>query len=283
MNRFAGMNYYYRYYPIDYFFESLKKNQLTCFELWTCAQHFDLSDASYQETGLFKKKMTQLDLKAICLTPEQSNPKPYNLASKDPFLKNKTQSYLKNAVRAANELEIPMLSLNTGWDFYSENPYEAWQRSTEMMNTIASFAEVNGVKIVCEALQPNESHLVNTINDMCLYLDQVNHENVFVNIDLGAMARAYETIQQYFETFGKRIRHCHFVDGKPTGHLAWGNGNRDVVTDLVNFIKNDYNGYFTFEFANPAYFLQPFETDKGALTFIEKELDRGENRLLWEI
>lgn len=272
IDRIAGMNYYYRYYPIDYFFASLQKNELKQFELWTCTHHFDLSDISYQDTKLFKKKMGQYGVKGICLTPEQSNPKPYNLAAKDVHLKNKTRSYLENAIRAANELEISRLSLNSGWDFYSENPHEAWLRSAEMMHEIATFAKSNGVKVVFEALQPDESHLVNSIHDISLYLDKVNHNNVFVNIDFGAMARAHETIQQYFETFGKRIQHCHFVDGKPTGHLAWGQGTREVKTDLAQFIANDYEGYYTFEFANSAYFMHPFETDREALKFIKNSI-----------
>ena len=30
-----------------------------------------------------------------------------------------------------------------------------------------------------------------------------------------------ENINDYFEAFGSRIIHCHFVDGNPTGHMAW--------------------------------------------------------------
>lgn len=268
----AGMNYYYRYYPIEYFFESLQKNQMQQFELWTCTHHFELSDVTYQETKTFKRKMADYDLKAICLTPEQSNPKPYNLAAKASHLQHKTWDYLKNAVRVANELEIPLLSLNSGWDFYSEDPHEAWLRSTEMMGEIAEFAESSGIKIVFEALQPDESHLVNSIHDLQLYLEKVAHDNVFVNLDLGAMARARETIHQYFKAFGGRIQHCHFVDGNPTGHLAWGEGTRDVKTDLQHLLANGYEGYFTFEFANAAYFMQPFETDKKALAFIRNSI-----------
>lgn len=140
------MNYYYRYYPIDYFFKSLQRNQLTKFELWTCTHHFDLSDVSYQNTKLFKKKIKEYGLESICLTPEQSNPKPYNLAGKDKFLKKKTKLYFENAIRVANELEIPIISLNAGWDYYSENPHEAWMRSTEMMHDLATFAKKKGIK-----------------------------------------------------------------------------------------------------------------------------------------
>ncbi|MGY3751082.1 sugar phosphate isomerase/epimerase family protein [Vagococcus acidifermentans] len=269
LKRIAGMNYYYRYYTIDYFFDSLKKNHIQNFELWTCTHHFELSDMTYQETKKFKKKIDQYGLHMICLTPEQSNPKPYNLAAKEPQLQEKAKRYFMNAIRVASELDCKQLSLNSGWDFYSENPNEAWKRSVSMMNELAEFARKNNVTIVLEALQPDESHLVNTINDLTLYLEAVNQDNLFVNIDFGAMARAHETIDQYFLAFGEKIRHCHFVDGKPTGHLAWGDGNRDILTDFNDLIKNGYLGWLTFEFANSSYFNQPFETDRRVIQHIK--------------
>lgn len=270
LERVAGMNYYYRYYPIEFFFESLQRNQIKQFELWACTHHFELSDVKYQDTRTFKKLMDQYQLKMICLTPEQSNPKPYNLAAKDKGLQQKARNYFKHAILAAAELECPYLSLNSGWDFYSENPQEAWKRSAEMMHGLADFAKSHNVSIVFEALQPDESHLVNSINDIYLYLQEVDHGNVFVNLDFGAMARANETIDQYFAAFGDRIKHCHFVDGKPTGHLAWGDGVRNVEEDLYDLEKNDYHGFLTFEFANSQYFKQPDVTDKRVMEYLKK-------------
>lgn len=269
LKRLAGMNYYYRYYPIEYFFESLQKNNLKYFELWTCTHHFEITDLKFEETKKIKKLMKIFDTSIICLTPEQSNPKPYNLAASDIYLKTKAKNYFMNAIKAASELECPYVSMNSGWDFYSENTNEAWKRSVYMMQELAEFAKSQNVSIVFEALQPNESHLVNSINDIALYMESVNQDNVFVNIDFGAMARSNETIDQYFKTFGNKIKHCHFVDGSPTGHLAWGEGNRDAKADITDLKNNNYQGFLTFEFANSKYFQQPFEVDRQAIKYLK--------------
>lgn len=271
-DRVASMNYYYRYYPIDYFFEALKKNSISNFELWTCTHHIDIEEVGVMELRNLKKKMHLNELNGVCLTPEQSNPKPYNVATRDPQLVKKTQRYLQRVVDVAGSLEIPLISLNSGWDYYNESPYEAWMRSVEMIDKIADYARGKGIKIVFEALQPDESHLVNTINDLVLYLKELHNDNVYVNIDFGAMARSNETIEQYFTTFGDRIIHCHFVDGNPTGHLAWGDGDRNVTVDLAKMKEKNYDGFFTFEFANSKYFQQPEETDRRAIRFIEQSI-----------
>ena len=268
------MNYYYRNYPIEYFFRSLQENEIENFELWACTHHFEIDNLHYQDVKLFKKKYLEKDLKIICLTPEQSNPKPYSLTAKTPELKEKAKRYFKNTIDAANELECPMVSMNPGWDFYSESPFEAWKRSTNLMRELVEYAYSKGVKVTIEALQPEESHLVNTINDLSIYLNEIDHTNLFVNLDLGAMARSHETIDQYFETFKDKIIHCHFVDGKPTGHLAWGDGERDIKKDLMDFEKNFYQGYFTFEFAHSDYFLDPKGVDSRVMKFV-KNLDMG--------
>ncbi|KAF1300591.1 MULTISPECIES: sugar phosphate isomerase/epimerase family protein [Enterococcus] len=276
-SKFSGMNYYYRNYPIEYFFQSLKENEIENFELWTCTHHFEIDNLHYQNVKDFKKKFVSNELNIICLTPEQSNPKPYSLAAKTPELINKARNYFKNAIDAANELESPIVSMNSGWDFYSENPSEAWKRSTDLMRELVEYAELRGVKMTLEALQPEESHLVNTINELVAYLKVVDHPNLFINLDLGAMARSHETINQYFETFKERIIHCHFVDGNPTGHLAWGDGTRNMESDLREFEKNSYQGYFTFEFANSTYFLNPKAVDKNVMNAIKKINRRNEN------
>ncbi|MDN6639227.1 MAG: sugar phosphate isomerase/epimerase [Tetragenococcus sp.] len=270
LDKFASMNYYYRFYPIEYFFSSLHKNNLKNFELWTCTHHIDINDVSYEDSKKLKRLMKNYQVQGVCITPEQSNPKPYNLAAKEKSLQDKTKKYLKNTVQVANELEIPKLSLNSGWNFYSENPHEAWDRSIEMMNVITEYAKEKGIMVVFEALQPDESQLVNTINDLVTYLRQVNSDNLFINLDLGAMAKANETIEQYFLTFKDKIKHCHFVDGAPTGHLAWGDGTRNVYDDFYSLKENGYKGYLTFEFANSRYFNQPFETDRKVLNYIKK-------------
>ncbi|WEV37409.1 sugar phosphate isomerase/epimerase family protein [Lactobacillus sp. ESL0677] len=266
--RLSAMNYYYRNFSLDYFLDSVSQDGLTNIELWTSPQHFWIEKDGHQDVKELKRKVAAHHLQIICLTPQQSNPNPYNLAAKDERLRKGSFGYFKNLIDSAVELNVHLVALNSGWDFYDENPAEAWDRSVAMLKKVADYAKDREVKIAIEALQPDESHLVNSIVDLKHYLKDVNKDNVGVNLDLGAMARNYETIAQYFESLGEKIIHCHFVDGNPVGHRCWGEGERNPGEDFNVFNYYGYQGYFTFEFGQSKYFLNPAETERKALRFL---------------
>lgn len=272
-SRLAAMNYYYRNYSFDYFLDSVCEHGLSNIELWTSPQHFWIDKSGHQSVISVKKRLADHHLKVICLTPQQSNPNPYNLAAKGKNLREGSLNYFKNLIDASAELGVHMVALNSGWDYYDENQKSAWERSVEMMKKVAKYAASNQIKIAIEALQPEESHLVNSIVDLKLYLECVNEDNVGINIDLGAMARNNETILQYFETFNSKIIHCHFVDGNPVGHRCWGEGTRNPADDIEVFNTFHYQGNFTFEFGQSQYFSNPAETERKALNFLKPYIE----------
>ena len=93
---------------------------------------------------------------------------------------------------------------------------------------------------------------------------------VLFKIDFGAMARVNNTIQDYFDAFGKDVIHTHFVDGKPTGHLAWSDGTRDLKQDLLDLEANGYDGYLSLESANSRYYEKPWVAEETTLKAFEK-------------
>lgn len=73
-------------------------------------------------------------------------------------------------------------------------------------------------------------------------------------IDTTAMGVAGETLEQWFQTFGDKIIHTHFVDGNPYGHLIWGDGCRNLEDDLTICQKYGYTGGFGQEITDQKYF-----------------------------
>ena len=67
--------------------------------------------------------------------------------------------------------------------------------------------------------------------------------------------------------------HCHFVDGNPTGHLAWGDGNRNPGEDLDVFIQSDYPGYFSLELLAPEYYQMPWLAEQKSLKTLSPWLE----------
>lgn len=270
LEQLTGMNIHYRYYTLEDCFRFLNKLGFKSVEIWSSPYHFYLNHLNYQDTKKIKKMSREYDLNIVCITPEQNNPKPHNIAAGNDEIKKRTLEYFKNAIRVANEFECNRVVVTSGWAFYSENKEEAWKRSVEMLNNLCEFAKENGVILALEALQPQESILVNDILSLKRMLEDVASEQLKVTIDMGAMAKAGETIQDYFDAFGDRVVHTHFVDGKPTGHLAWGDGERNLVEDLKSFKRNNYKGFFTLEYATDRYYKEPFKADKQTMDKIRQ-------------
>ncbi len=274
----AGMNSHYRLYSIDDFFSSLRRSHIVSAEIWSAAHHFLLDSAGYQDTKAFGQKARGYGVSVVCLCPEQNNPKPHNIAARDPELIRRTRAYFENAIRAAAELECPRVLVTPGWSFLSEPVEEAWKRSVEMLSHLCGFGQSQGVRLAMEALQPGESRLVNTVGHLQAMLGDVGSPQLNVALDLGAMTRMGETIQQYFDAFGPRLDHVHFVDCKRepfVSHLAWGDGDRSLAEDLSVFHTNGYKGYFSFEFVNGRYFREPWDADAKALSQLSSLMGEG--------
>jgi len=265
LDKIAPMNHIYRFYELDDYFKTVSEIGYKSIDLWTCGAHYLVDHCSYQETKPIKEKLKEYGLSVICITPEQTCPKPYNMASKNPELIKRTRAYFQNVILAASELECSKVLITSGWQFFSEPRENAWKRSVEMVGQLCKFAEKYGVYLTMETLSPQSTTLVNTIHDMKRMVDEVNSNMLTITIDLDTITNAGESIQQYFDTFGKRVNHCHYMDHKKgfPGHLAWGDGESIPGADFKEFNKNGYEGHFTLEYTMSTYFKEPAKVYKN--------------------
>lgn len=271
----CSMNIHYRFYDLNYFFESCTANEIKYIELWLCPQHIYLDDDGWiQDLSEIKDIVKEKRLTICCICPEQNNPKPYNMAARSPFLIEKSMNYFKRVVDIAYEFQTEKILLTGGWAYFDEDVEVAWKRSVTHMKIIADYANTKGIDIVVEPLQPHESRIVNTLSKMKKYLMDVDKKNLFVAIDIGAIAKANETVEEWFAVFGNKIKHIHFVDGNPTGHLPIGKGTRNIDEDLKVLKKENYNGALSFEFASSISFENPCQMDKESKIKITDALNK---------
>ena len=255
------MNCHYRYYDLNYFFKTISELGFTACEIWTSPHHFSVNSRIYESPDKLLELSNKYKVKIASICPEQTNPKPYNIAERDPKKQKEVLSYFKNIIEIAKLTKANKIVITSGWSFLNEDKELAYQRSVKMMRKICKFAEENHVDVALEALQPEESRLVNSINDLVKYREKVSASSLKICLDMGAMARMEETIEEYFQTFGNDIVHIHFVDGNPTGHLAWGDGKRDMSKDIAILKKYGYSNYLSLENATSRYFMNPKDTD----------------------
>ena len=95
-----------------------------------------------------------------------------------------------------------------------------------------------------ETLSGRKYHISkNTISDLKQMMKKVNSKAFTITADIHTIYNAKESIQDYFDTFGKKLNHCHFMDYKNgiRSHLAWGDGEADIkILDI--FDRNRFLG-----------------------------------------
>ncbi|MCH7725499.1 MAG: sugar phosphate isomerase/epimerase [Planctomycetes bacterium] len=101
---------------------------------------------------------------------------------------------------------------------------EQWRMGVENCRVLGDYAAALGVQIAVE-LEPFKLSLVNSVDTMVRFVDDVNHEAVKANIDVSHLLLADVAPEELRRLKDKAI-HCHIsdCDGKVHGDLPPGRG-----------------------------------------------------------
>jgi protein FrlC len=256
----AGMNIHYMRYSLDYYLDAQVAAGIKSLEFWTGVPHYYLDPMTYSDCKELKQKIVSRGLEVKVFTPENCMYQ-YQFAANKPEIFEKSFQYFSNGIKATAELGCQIMQCNSGWGYYDEDREEAWKRSREMLSRLADVAKSEGITLALESLRPEESNLVITVQDAKRMFDEINHPNMKILIDTTAMGVAGETLQDWFDVFGREIIHMHFVDGNPYGHLIWGDGTHNLEDFLMTLKKNDYTGYLAQEITDARYYKDPAAHD----------------------
>lgn len=259
-DQIAGMNLHYLYYSLDYFFDAQQRSGMQSIELLGCTPHFWLDYMTYSDCRTVRKKASERGLNIVVFTPENAVYQ-YQFAAQEPDQYEKSYKYFLNGIKAAAELGCKIMAVNSGWGYWNEVRETAWKRSRDMLARLADAAQQEGIVLAMETLRPEESKLVVTLKDAKRMFDEINHPSFKVMIDTIAMGVAGETLQQWFDVFGDNIVHTHFIDGRPYGHLVWGDGCYPMDSFIRCMNDNNYKGYLGQEITDGKYFDDPATAD----------------------
>src|SRR5258708_6941211 len=154
----------------------------------------------------------------------------------------------------AYEFEARNLLLVIGeyiWERQVIPPAEQWQTGVRNVKELGKFAADLGLEIVLE-LEPFKLSLVNSVETMVRFLDDVNHPAVKANIDVSHLHLAHVGPEEVRRLRGKAAHvHLSDCDGKVHGDLPPGRGVgklapylqalRDLKSDGVVCIELEYS------------------------------------------
>jgi protein FrlC len=138
---------------------------------------------------------------------------------------------------------------------------------------MAEFAKTQGVYCVMESLRDDESNIVNSLETAKKMYRDVGHPHLKMMVDSIATGAAGETLDDWFDAFGKDLIHMHFLDGDPYLHNVWGDGNTPLEAQLETMNHRGFTGYLVQEIADEKYFDNPFDADIRNMRVLERFIE----------
>jgi len=134
------------------------------------------------------------------------------------------------------EFEADNLLLVIGeyiWNKEVIPPEEQWETGVKNCRLLAEYAESLGIKIALE-LEPFKLSLVNDVETMSRFIDEVNHPAFLANIDVSHLCLSNVAPEELRRLAGKATHvHISDCDGKVHGDLPPGRG----VVDFPPYLK----------------------------------------------
>lgn len=257
----AAIGIHYLYYPLDYMLDAQQRAGYKTIELLGMAPHFLMDDKWNEDPSIVKKKVADRGMTIGAFTPECAV-YPYRTCAAEPGDHRRSMDYFKRGTEVAAALGAGTLLTNAIGGMLDEDYEVAYERAVETFKELGATAADSGITVAVEAVRPEESLVITTLPEVERLLKDVDHPNVKAGLDTVAMGVAGETPRQWFEALGDDIVHTHFIDGRPYGHLIWGDGLYPLESYLDVLNEFGYEGLLGQEITDGRYFDDPAEADR---------------------
>jgi sugar phosphate isomerase/epimerase len=133
------------------------------------------------------------------------------------------------------------------WEQQVIPPAEQWQTGVRNLRELGRYAADLGLQIALE-LEPFKLSLVNNVDSMVRFLDEVNHPAVKANIDVSHLQLSHTPPEELRRLKGKAVHvHLSDCDGKVHGDLPPGRGVVNFAPYLREIKALDMDGVVSIE------------------------------------
>lgn len=260
----AWSNYHYRYHPFPLFVENAKKLGLETVEIWGGSPHFYLDDTAAEGFREERSMLDQAGLHVAAFVPESVSCL-YQLCAWNPEVREKAQGYYRLAIDAAVTLGTDTVILSCCGGAKDQPADLAYWNGVHSLRSLAAYAADRGVTLAVQTNCPQDSNILHTHDQLRQFLRDVGAPNVKPALDLCAMAAAFESLEDWFRVPEERPVFIRFSDGRPEGHLVWGEGILPLEDFAERLERLGYTGALGQILAQERYFFQPEEADRRNL------------------
>jgi fructoselysine 3-epimerase len=220
--------------------------------------------------------LTSCGLQAVSLLPTPGGGPGFNPASPLAEEREATVRYYNEVIDLALDVGAEKVLYIAGWQILGTSRQQAWDRSKDCLDQIASHANNKGITIVVEPTAA-AANLIETADDALELMRSVGRDNVKVMFDTLHALYRNEIPADYVRAMREDLVHVHVSDSY---RVIPGEGRVDWIGLMRALNECGYSGYLTMEIGLDSQAADPDQIARTALRFlkrIESQLncDRG--------
>ena len=221
--------------------------------------------------------LTDCGLQAISLLATPGGGPGFNPASPLAEEREATVRYYNEVIDLALDLGAEKVLYIAGWQIFGTSRQQAWDRSRDCLDQIASHANNKGITIVVEPTAA-ATNLIETADDALELMRSVGQDNIKVMFDTLHALYRNEIPADYVRAMRKDLVHVHVSD---SNRVIPGEGRVDWVGLMQALNDCAYSGYLTAEIGLDSRAADPDQIARTALRFlkgVESQLNRARGR-----
>jgi sugar phosphate isomerase/epimerase len=199
-------------------------------------------------------------------------PKGLHVTTPDAQVRRRTFDYLGELVELAGDLGADVMVLGSPKQrslLPGQDRDEAMHAAAEGLREVGERAGRHGIRFCLEALHPQETNFLNTIEEVIELLALVDNPHIRYMLDVKAMSGMPGTIVETIRRYGRDSGHIHV--NEPSG-LAPGMGGFPFDEIMEAIVHSGYQGWVSVEPFN--YEPDPETVGRTALAALKKGLER---------
>lgn len=233
----------YWHYTLDYMMRSISAAGFPGMELWLASPHYCFAgapEAMERRQEELKTLMQASGLTAPVFSPEQMVKYPWNIASPDPAMEEKSLGILSGYLDDAVALGAKMLRVGTGWQHLDRQSEKNRERSLQNLQKLAGEAQKRGLTLLIGTSGRQIGSFAWDLPSLAEYVREADRENILAAVSLPEAAEAGLPIPSCMELFGGKLGHFYLAD---RGGQVLGSTGDEMEGLLRSLQETGYTGY----------------------------------------
>jgi protein FrlC len=264
-------------YPLDEAIRRIAAIGYDGVEIGCAAPHAWPAYLNKERRAELRALLTDCGLQAVSLLATPGGGPGFNPASPLAEEREATVRYYNEVVDLALDLDAEKVLYIAGWQIFGTSRQQAWDRSRDCLDQIASYASNKGITVVVEPTAA-ATNLIETADDALELMRSVGRNNVKVMFDTLHALYRNEIPADYVRAMRKDLVHVHVSD---SNRVIPGEGRVDWVGLMQALKECAYSGYLTAEIGLDSRAADPDQIARTALRFlkgVESQLNRARGR-----